>query len=152
MTEKSETNDLRDKMICKLDAVFGHDDTAYTALAADNAVGEIISGSSVGLHLDDGKPRVDLLPPAALLKTAEVFDYGARKYGGNNYQKGIAFSRLYASALRHLLARAGGEANDKESGLPHFAHAAANVMMLMELERTKPEWDDLGKDLGKDEG
>lgn len=84
-----------------------------------------------GKKFDQGKPRVDLLPPDALLAVAQVLTFGAEKYGARNWEKGIAYGRLFAAAQRHLLAWQGGEENDPETGLPHLSHAACCVMMLL---------------------
>lgn len=83
-------------------------------------------------HFDGGKPRVEFLPPAALLQISEVFTYGASKYDDFNWRKGMPWLKLYASTIRHLLAWAMREDIDKESGLPHLAHAGANVLMLID--------------------
>lgn len=80
---------------------------------------------------DEDKPRVDLLPFSALLKVAEVFGYGAEKYGDRNWELGMRWGRLLAASLRHLYAFAEGEDEDPESGLPHLAHAACDVLMLL---------------------
>lgn len=59
-----------------------------------------------------------------------VLMFGAKKYADRNWEKGIKFSRLFASAKRHLIANARGEKLDPESGLPHIAHAACNIVMI----------------------
>lgn len=84
-----------------------------------------------GRHFDDGKPRVDLISPAALLALGNVLGYGAKKYGDKNWLGGIQWTKLYGSALRHLIAWRGGTDLDAESGLPHLAHALCNIMMLV---------------------
>lgn len=73
---------------------------------------------------------------------ARVFDYGAKKYSGWNWARGMAWSIPLACAARHLLALIGGEANDPESGLPHRGHIFCNVAMLLTYETTYPEGDD----------
>ena len=65
---------------------------------------------------------------------SEVFAYGARKYAAHNYRLGMAWSRLLGAALRHLLAWGRGEDLDKESGLPHLAHAGCCVLMLLDAQ------------------
>ena len=83
---------------------------------------------------DDGKVRVDLLPAGALGAVARVLTFGANKYGDNNWQNVMPRSRYYGAALRHLFARARGEVLDRESGLPHLAHAACCVLFLLSYE------------------
>lgn len=94
--------------------------------------------TSTGLKHDAGKLRYDLLPPEALARTAEVFTFGAAKYGDRNWELGISAGRFFAAAQRHMWAVQGGEYLDPESGVPHYAHAIASLMMslsLMERER-----------------
>lgn len=81
---------------------------------------------------DSKKPRMDLLPPRAMLAVGEILTYGADKYDPHNWTKGLAYSRLQSAALRHLMAWQSGEDNDPESGYSHLAHAACSIMMLLE--------------------
>lgn len=90
-----------------------------------------MSGEEATKH-DAGKPRMDLLPPRALLAVGSVMAHGARVYGEHNWRRGMTYGRLAAAALRHLAAWLDGEDADPESGLPHLAHAAASVLMLLE--------------------
>jgi hypothetical protein len=86
-----------------------------------------------GVKHDQGKRDISLIPVDALLKVTEVFDFGKNKYGSHNWRKGFAWTRLSSAILRHTLAWIKGEDADPESGLPHLAHAAASVLMLLEL-------------------
>lgn len=95
-----------------------------------------------GEHKDAGKPAVQLLEAEFLLAIAEVMEFGARKYGARNYRKGIAWTRLYGSVLRHLLAWVQGHNKDPESNLPHLAHAGASLMMLMQMTTHRSDLDD----------
>lgn len=92
---------------------------------------------------DDGdKVRVDLLSPVSVLATAGVLSYGAKKYGERNWEKGIHHSRLYAAALRHLMAYWLGEDVDPETGLRHIDHAACCVHFLQHLTMLRKDLDD----------
>lgn len=82
---------------------------------------------------DAAKPRVDLLPPEALLEVARVLGFGADKYGAENW-RGVEAQRYYAAALRHLFAWKLGAPTDTESGLPHLAHAACSVLFMLAIE------------------
>lgn len=86
-------------------------------------------------HFDADKPRVDLIPAHALMEVGAVFAYGSKKYGDFNWRKGMAWLKLYGSALRHMFKWAAGEEMDDESGLPHTAHAVANILMLMDYQK-----------------
>lgn len=95
-----------------------------------------------GTKHDRDKPRVDLIPPDALLAVADVLAYGAGKYGARNWERGLLLSRLYAAQMRHLLAWAAGQDDDDETGLPHLAHAACSSLMLLALSMRDPSLDD----------
>jgi len=82
---------------------------------------------------DEGKSRVDLIPPAALVEIGRVFGYGAKKYGAWNHRAGTAYSRYTAALLRHIYAWQNGEDLDPESGLHHLAHAACNLLILLDF-------------------
>lgn len=84
------------------------------------------------------KIRPELLPSKATEEVMKVFTFGAEKYGDFNWRKGLEFSRLWGAAQRHQMSFWQGEDIDKESGLPHVAHAIANLMMLLEMGH---EWD-----------
>jgi len=80
---------------------------------------------------DAGKPRLTLVNRQCLEGIARAMEYGAKKYDVNNYKKGMEWTRLLDSAMRHLVAFSNGESNDPESGLSHIDHLGANVNMLM---------------------
>jgi hypothetical protein len=86
--------------------------------------------------LDTGKPRMDLVNPRFLEELGEGLGFGASKYSDYNYKEGDGLdrSRLYASAIRHLLNYAKGEKIDEESGISHLTAVAINCMMLYTLE------------------
>lgn len=95
-----------------------------------------------GLKADTGKPACDLLSPIAMLGTAEVLSFGAKKYAAHNWRKGIAWSRIIGAILRHTYAIMAGEDTDKESGLLHADHLSCEVMFLQEFFRTRKDLDD----------
>jgi hypothetical protein len=94
------------------------------------------------VKFDNEKPRMDLLDTKFLLDLAAVMGYGAIKYEANNWRRGMRHGRYFAAMMRHAWAYWGGEENDQESGLPHLAHAAACIMMLMGIAKSHPELDD----------
>lgn len=79
----------------------------------------------------------------AMDDVARVFDYGRNKYAAWNWAKGMAWSIPLACASRHLLSMNNGEWLDQESGLPHYAHALCNILMLATFARTYPDGNDL---------
>lgn len=90
---------------------------------------------------DGGKLRFDLLPIGPLCELARVYTIGAGKYEDRNWEKGIAYNRVYAAMLRHATAWWGGERDDQEDGQHHLASVAWCALALMEYERTHPELD-----------
>jgi hypothetical protein len=88
-------------------------------------------------HKDDGpKARIDLIPPEAIWALADVMTFGAAKYEDRNWEKGMAWSRLYAAMMRHMLAWWGGEDKDPETRYSHLWHALCCVVFLVAYE----EW------------
>lgn len=99
-----------------------------------------MSDAPTGVKHDAGKPRVDLIPPVALLQPGAVLAYGAEKYDEHNWKnhdpaKGAA--RTEAAMLRHLQRYKSGETHDPESGLHHLSHMVTNAMMLLEFARMR---------------
>jgi hypothetical protein len=95
-----------------------------------------------GRKYDGDKLRFDLIPMRPLLAVVHVFTLGAKKYGDRNWEKGIAFGRIFAAMMRHAWAWWGGERNDPEDGQHHLASVAWCAMALIQLEETHPELDD----------
>ncbi len=84
---------------------------------------------------DGDKPQISLVPVKAIEGMAEVFAYGAEKYGQDNWRLAEAKDlKRYVDALyRHINAMRNGELNDKESGLPHICHAMTNAAIVHSL-------------------
>lgn len=95
-----------------------------------------------GKRFDKGKIRVDLLPSRAVLKCAQVFTFGAEKYGERNWEKGMKWSRVLGSLERHFQQIKMGEDYDEESGLLHIDHVTCNALFLSEYYETYLEGDD----------
>lgn len=92
---------------------------------------------SLGARFNSGKRQLSFIleMPNAIASVAEVLEYGATKYDRNNYKRGLIESELLDSTLRHLSSAFNNlpDDTDEESGLDHYAHAATNLMMLLEL-------------------
>jgi hypothetical protein len=85
---------------------------------------------------DAGKPRWDLLPPLALEEVARVLEFGARKYDPDNWRKVKGWRWRYVRAgIGHAFAHLSGRKLDKQSGLPHLAHAVCCFLFILELDR-----------------
>lgn len=98
--------------------------------------------SEEGRKDDEGKLRYDLLPVGPLETLVAVYNFGAKRYSDNNWRKGISWGRIFGAINRHLWAFWRGEDLDKESGLPHLAHAAWGCLTLMEYMKNRPDLDD----------
>lgn len=94
------------------------------------------SGEEVGRKDDTDKLRYDLLPFVALREVTKVLTNGAKKYGPHNWRL-VDRVRFVAAAFRHLVAYSLGEKNDPEWGIHHLAHAACNLMFIVELDEEK---------------
>lgn len=90
-----------------------------------------VASSTAGVKYDAGKIPLELLPFDALTEVAKVLQFGAKKYAARNWEKGIEYGRLFGAATGHLWSWFTGEENDEETGLPHLAHAACDVLFLL---------------------
>lgn len=90
---------------------------------------------SLGQKHDQGKNRLDLIPPLAEEEIGWVLTHGAEKYGPKNWRMvENAEERYHGAARRHINAYARGEDSDYDSGLHHLAHAIVSLMFVLELE------------------
>lgn len=71
--------------------------------------------------------RMDLIPPRAILKVAEVLHHGAEKYGEDNWHK-LSLATCLNHALIHVYAYQSGDRSDD-----HLGHAACRLLMALEL-------------------
>jgi len=91
---------------------------------------------------DANKLRYDLIPTGPLEKLVVVYTIGAQKYNDRNWEKGIAWGRIFAAMMRHAWAWWTGKAYDSVDGQHHLASVAWCAFALMEYETTHPELDD----------
>ena len=91
--------------------------------------------TSEGIKYDSAKPKMNLLPPKAILEVAKVLTFGAEKYDAENWRKLDDLQNRYtAGALRHIFAHMDGEKLDPETGLSHMAHALCCLLFKLEIE------------------
>lgn len=111
---------------------------------------EMAVAATGGLRDNKGKARLSLVPAELEEAVAQVIwnsskDSGLGKYPLHNWKKGLPWSEVAESAMRHLKAFAQkGEDTDPESGLDHLAHAACNVAFLLWYRKHRQELDDRG--------
>jgi hypothetical protein len=98
-----------------------------------------------GLRYNSDKLRYDLIPPLANREYAKVWTQALGKYPEGNWEKGMPWTEVIASAMRHLEAIRLGEDIDTESGLLHAAHLQCNAAMLTEYYFTKQDFDNRKK-------
>jgi len=97
------------------------------------------------MKYDEGKPPLHLIPPEVLTSVAQVFGFGASKYGENNWRKDVSktsYGRTYSSIQRHLNSFWCGEDIDPESNMSHLDHAITQLMILKIQTLEGPEMDD----------
>lgn len=83
----------------------------------------------------------DWIPCDMLLETAVHFEDGARKYGDNNWRKGIPVKVFLDSALRHYIKFLRGDKDE-----PHDRAVCWNLMCAIWTADHKPELDDYRKE------
>lgn len=83
------------------------------------------------------KPQLHLIPPALEIWTAKALENGAEKYGAYNWrEKKVRLTVYISAARRHLSALLDGEDCADDSGLPHEAHIAACMGILLDARAT----------------
>ena len=88
-----------------------------------------------GIKYDSAKPRMNLLPPKAIIEVSKVLTFGAEKYDAENWRKLDDLQNRYtAGALRHIFAHMDGEQLDPETNLSHLAHALCCLLFKLEIE------------------
>jgi len=90
----------------------------------------------VPLHLLDGAARV----------FQQATERADKPYPAWNWVKGMKWSVPYECLLRHMAAWYAGEDTDKDSRLPHLAHAMCNLLMLIHFSSSYEEGDDRPND------
>ncbi len=94
--------------------------------------------------IQDDKTRWDLVPLPPLKRLADLYQRGAAKYGLGNFERGMPFSRVYASLLRHLFEwRQGHRDEDTLAGVAWNAFALMLYEEKIRLGELPRELDDL---------
>jgi len=82
---------------------------------------------------DSGKLIMsELLSSNAYSAVSAVLTHGAKKYERGNWKLGFEESRLIDAAIGHINSHLTGELLDKESHLPHLAHAMCSLVFALE--------------------
>lgn len=81
------------------------------------------------------KPALWYVPFSALFKVALAHLHGHLKYGHLNWREKPVSASIYIDAcFRHLAAWKEGEENAMDSGIPHLAHAAACINIILDAQ------------------
>lgn len=89
----------------------------------------LITSKDQGLKHDSGKPAWGLLPWVEMDFVVKVLTFGAKKYKPGNWMHVHGGEERYFDAcLRHLSAVKRGEWLDRETKLPHYAHALCSLL------------------------
>lgn len=97
-----------------------------------------------GLRYNNDKLPLELVPPSLMFATAAVLKHGAKKYEPRNWERGMPWTVVVGCLLRHVYKWLSPFHSDldEETGLNHLWHAATNIAMLIEYEKTCPNLDD----------
>jgi hypothetical protein len=95
-----------------------------------------------GKRFNEGKTPLHLLYPESLEAEARVWELGEKKYGRDNWKKGMPWTTIIGCLLRHAFAIMKGEDIDKESGELHAAHIKCNAAMLIHYYYNHKDKDD----------
>jgi hypothetical protein len=95
---------------------------------------------------DNNKPPLGQLPLDVLEGVADVCQFGATKYSMNNWRKGMSWSKILNSCLRHITKWQSNIDLDEESKLHHLDHAIINLMYLRWYTINRIEFDDRYKE------
>ena len=91
---------------------------------------------------DGEKLRYELIPATPLRALAHVYTIGANKYAPRNWEKGLAWGRIFGAMMRHAWAWWRRERFDPQDGQHHLASVAWCAFALIEYEVTHQELDD----------
>lgn len=91
---------------------------------------------------DLGKVPLHLLPFDALYGISAVLEFGAKKYGDRNWEKGMAWSRIFRACISHLFQWFMRYPYDEETKITHLAHAGCCILFLIAYEHRRIGTDD----------
>ena len=110
---------------------------------------------SEGVKFDEGKVRMDLLPPEFLFAVATVLTFGAKKYSARNWEVGMPWGRVFGAMMRHMWSWWGGKGPttknfmlgelDDETSYSHLWHAGCCLAFLIFYEERNIGKDDRSK-------
>lgn len=87
-----------------------------------------------GTKFDQGKVRLELIPPELIYGVGDILTFGAEKYEERNWELGMDWSRVFGALMRHMWKWWGGENTDPETGKSHLWHAGCCIAFLIAYE------------------
>lgn len=114
----------------------------FDTLSSHFTIVDDTSTKSMGSRYNSGKTRWSLVSWKALEPMVEVLEFGAKKYAPFNWMKGLKYTEICESLLRHTHAFLEGEDNDKESKLSHVGHILCNGLFLSYMFLFRKDMDD----------
>lgn len=107
-----------------------------------NSSGKVRTASSGAVRDNaDDKPLMELLPMDLLIRVAQWYTLGAKKYGANNWRKGQPQSWCVGSILRHLTKYCRGQRDED-----HLSAIVFNALSMMNVDvyfQNKPDLYDM---------
>jgi hypothetical protein len=94
------------------------------------------------LRYNGDKLQWSLVDFESIESMVQVLMFGTKKYDRDNWKKGMPYTQICESLLRHIFAFLSGEDNDPESGLSHIGHMQCNTMFLDYAFKQHKEYDD----------
>ena len=82
----------------------------------------------------DDSAKIDIMS-MNFHEVVQVLEFGAKKYGADNWKACDDVRRYKQAMMRHMFAYINGEEKDAESGLSHLSHLACNVLFLRHFEK-----------------
>jgi hypothetical protein len=93
-----------------------------------------VSNLKPDFKTDQGKPRLDLVPPLLVKAVGTIMTYGIDKYQEESWRT-VEPKRYKAAMYRHWLKYLEDpKSKDEESGYYHLWHVACNVAFLLVLD------------------
>lgn len=84
--------------------------------------------------MSENKPKLSLIPMAALWAAGDAFTYGELKHGKYTWKNDShTITEMLDKALRHITQFANGENIDKESSVLHLGSAMADIAIAIDL-------------------
>jgi hypothetical protein len=94
---------------------------------------------------DDGKPRMDLIAPEAMIALGRVLANGTKHYGERNWERGIPLSQFLASMMRHYVAvQMGDHSENHDEKMLWNAMAFVATAVRIKAGKLPVELDDIG--------